>query len=309
MHGNFVVRNYHPQDFAAYVQLNLRFGKPEAMGVTNSVKTLARRLDRPNYRASEDLFVAEVDRAIVGYVNVTPELGIGRVVLDCLVHPTYCLRSMLKELLDHALERARKLRARVAHVNISSAELATAELLSNLGFNPIRRFYELRLDLSQMSLEAANQVNSVYPHLEPGEEERLAQIQNHCFTGTWGYNPNTAEEITWWMSFRGNSPEDVILAWDESKLIGYCWTGTNCGDDLSTGKSKGRIYMLGVDPDYRNRGIGRKLLLSGLSYLKNKGREIIDIAVDSENAVALRLYHSLGFEPWEETLWYEKIID
>lgn len=126
--------------------------------------------------------------------------------------------------------------------------------------------------------------------------------------GPWGYNPNTAADIIWQLEVKGNCPDDVILAWDESKLIGYCWTDANCGDDPSTGKSKGRIYMLGVDPDYRSRGIGRKLFLAGLSYLKSKGREIIDITVDCRNFVAIRLYHSEGFEPSADTLWYEKIM-
>ena len=66
--------------------------------------------------------------------------------------------------------------------------------------------------------------------------------------------------------------------------------------------------MLGVDPDFRNRGLGRELLRAGLSHLKSRGREIIDITVDSENEAAVKLYDSEGFRLCEETLWYEKII-
>jgi len=66
--------------------------------------------------------------------------------------------------------------------------------------------------------------------------------------------------------------------------------------------------MLGVDTDYRNRGIGKELLWAGLLHLKNKGRELIDITVDSQNVVAVTLYRSLGFQLCGETVWYEKAV-
>jgi mycothiol synthase len=62
--------------------------------------------------------------------------------------------------------------------------------------------------------------------------------------------------------------------------------------EKAPGEGAGRIYMLGVDPDYRERGLGRQLLLIGLSYLKTKGLQVIELTVDSENKVACALYRS-----------------
>ena len=298
MGHKLTVRNCNPQDprdCEAYERL-----KPGAV--------FAHMANRPNYDGREDLLFADVDGAIIGYLDVTAELGIGRVVLDYWVHPSYRPRPILMELLHRALERARKLGARKAHVSVPSDKLTEAELLSSLGFNEVRRYYEFRLDVSEANLESADRLNSGCRHLEAGGEERLVQIQNRCFAGTWGYNPNTIEDVAWRLGIKGNSPDDIILAWDGTELIGYCWSVVDCGQDLSTGSSKGRIYMLGVDPEFRNRGLGRELLREGLLYLKNKGREIIDITVDSKNDAAVRLYESEGFELCEETLWYEKII-
>jgi len=136
----------------------------------------------------------------------------------------------------------------------------------------------------------------------------LAHIQNRCFTGTWGYNPNAVEHVAWQMKVKGNCPEDVILATDKGEVIGYCWVQVECGQDSSAGKKKGRISMLGVDADYRSRDIGRNLLRAGLLHLKSKGREIIDITVDSQNVVAITLYRSLGFKLHGETVWYEIVL-
>ena len=293
------VRNCDPQnpkDAAAYERL-----KEGAV--------FAHLTSRPNYEVSKNLFFAEVDGVILGYVNVLPELGIGRVILEYGVSPLHELGVILDKLFDRALERAGELGAKVAHVSIPATDLAAAELLSKLGFKAIRRFYELRLDLSGADIEAAEQPGMSCRHLGTGEEELLAWIENSCFTGTWGFNPNTAKYIGWELSARGDCPDDVILAISECRPVGYCWTEAECGRDSTTGRSKGRIYMLGVDTDYRGKSLGRKLLLAGLLHLRDKGRELVDITVDSQNIAAVTLYRSLGFQVHGETIWYEKALD
>src|SRR4030042_2887591 len=161
------------------------------------------------------------------------------------------------------MKRAGELGARVAHASIPATDLAGAELLSNLGFKVVRRFHELRLDVSGANLEAAGRSDLKSRHLKVGEESLFAWIENRCFTDTWGFNPNTPEYIGWELSARGDCPDDVILALSEGKPIGYCWTEAECGLDSITGRGKGGIYMLGVDTEYRGKELGKKLLLAG----------------------------------------------
>jgi len=298
MQTKLTIRNCDPQDSRDRVEYEqLKVGA-----------VFAHLLSRPDYQVSENLFLAEADGVIVGFVNVLPELGIGRVILEYGASSSDRLETVLGELLKCALKRAKELGARVAHLSIPSAEAAQAEALSNLEFKAVRRFYELGLDVSSVNLEAVDQSDLESRYLKVGEEALLARIENRCFSGTWGFNPNTAEYIGWELSTRGDCPDDVILALSEGKPIGYCWTEAECGQDLSTGKKKGRIYMLGVDTDYRNRGLGKKLLWAGLLHLRNKGRELIDITVDSQNIVAVTLYRYLGFQLHGETVWYEKVV-
>ena len=67
--------------------------------------------------------------------------------------------------------------------------------------------------------------------------------------------------------------------------------------------------MMGVDPHYRGRGVGKRVLVAGLAYLKSKGLRVAELTVDSENDVACALYHSIGFEICDTSLWYEKTLD
>jgi len=308
MQSKYIIRNYQPKDYQAYIRINLNFSKMSAFGRIDSLEVLTQMLKKPDYQPAEDLFIAEADGKVIGYINIVPEIRIGRVVLDYLVHPDFYDGSLPNDLISQALKRAQKLGVKVAHMNISPAELATEELLLNLGFNLTRKSRELRIDLRKVKIDTDVKYNLKYSHLKHGEEEKLVKIQNSCFNATWGYNPCNVEHIVWWLNFRRNCLEDVIFAYKGNQLVGYCWTGTNCSYDHK-GEIKGRIYMMGVDPEYKGCGFGRELILKGISYIVNKGRNIIDLTVNSDNDAAVALYSSVGFKKVESSLWYEKTIE
>jgi mycothiol synthase len=266
----------------------------------------AHLLSKPDYRVDENLFLAEADGVIVGFISVLPELGIGRAVLDYAVSPSYELKALFPELIKPALKRAGELGAGAAHLGIPSLETEPAEVLSDLGFRPVRRFCDMRLNISDIDLNDADRLDWELRYFKDGDEALLSDIQNRCFAGTWGYNPNTVTDTAWQLKVRNNCPEDVILALDKGEVIGYCWTESECGREPSTGEPKGCIYMLGVDSRYRARGLGRQLLRMGLLHLKKQGRELIEITVDTQNVAAITLYRSLGFQLCSETVWYEK---
>jgi mycothiol synthase len=67
--------------------------------------------------------------------------------------------------------------------------------------------------------------------------------------------------------------------------------------------------MLGVDPNYRGKGVGRKVLIVGLIQLKSRGVRIVDLTVDNDNRTARGLYQSIGFDERTSSLWYQKDLD
>ena len=192
-------------------------------------------------------------------------------------------------------------------MNVPQDNEVARSVLSRLGFGFIRRFLKLRLDMAELCQQDTGHSGLVCHHLEPGEESRLTQIQNRCFLGSWGYNPNTVEEIIYGINLGNCSLEDVILAWDGDEPVGYCWT--RIPDQAATEKRRGQILMLGVAPGCRSRGIGKVVLLAGLSYLRSKGIQVAELTVDSQNKAACALYRSVGFKVRTSSFWYEKIID
>lgn len=298
----YIIRNYRPADFDEFVRLNSEAEKLEPTGASISVQFIAENLRRPGYNPTQDLFIAETDKGIVGYLDVLPELAIGRVILKCWIQPTHRRRGLASKLFRHALKRAKEMGAGAAHVNLAPGNEIARNLLSGLGFIYVRRFLELRLDLSRLSQSEIDRTAGNYHHLNPDEVTTLTRIQNRSFAGSWGYNPNTVAEITYEINRSHHSPEEIILVSVGDEVAGYCWTMINGGDT-------GRIYMIGTDPDYRGQGTGRKVLMAGLAHLKNQGLRSVRLTVDSRNEVALNLYRSAGFEVETSRLWYQKILD
>ncbi len=307
--NRYIIRNYRPPDLAEYAHLKIAAEKLRPGRGDYSLEDVKESLGRPNYSPEQDLYVIETAGKIAGFIDITPELKIGCVVLDCLVLPDYRGRGLGRKLLECALRRARELKTKVARVNIGQDNTISRKVLPRLGFRVVRQFLELRRPLDEVNPPEVAQNAFICRHLSHGETETLTRIQNRCFTGDWGYNPNTTEEIAYYIKMSHGSPEDVILVYAADKPVGYCWTMIDREVAAAGGQRKGRIYMLGVDPDYRHRRIGRIALLAGLDYLKNKGAQVAEITVDSENQAACALYNSVGFKKWSSSLWYEKAID
>lgn len=308
--SHYVIRHYHPSDCDDYVKLNLEAEQPDITGRYLSPQLIIDSLCRPNYSPQHNLFIAEVNGEIIGFIDSTPELKKHCVLLYCLIHPEHRGKGLAGKLLNYATERARNMKAKVLRVNnVRDSNEVARRVLPRLGFRCTHCYLELRLPLADICLPDMAQSNYSYRHLQPGGERNFTRLQNRCFADAWEYNPNTTEEIVYALTRSHCSPADIILVCEGDKPIGYCWTRTKCGATPTNNGEKGRIYMLGVDPDYQGKGIGRNALLAGLTYLKNNGIQTVELEVASQNKAALALYRSTGFTEWAKSYYYEKPID
>jgi mycothiol synthase len=306
--GSYTIRNYFPDDFEKYLQLKVESEQIDPCGRYISAQGLSDNLGRPNFAPQKDLFVAEFNGKLVGYLSVTLEPGIQRALLEGMVHPGHRRKGLATKLFSSSMQRAKESGVRTAQISVLENNSAAKSLLIKLEYQFIRNFFEMKLDINNTRLPPARQGHITSRRLKRVEEHLLAEIQNRCFADTWGFNPNTTEEIAYRLKMQGRSPADVILTYLEDKLVGYCWTLLNSEENAKSAKNKGLIHMLGVDPDYRKQEIGRSILLNGLEDLKGKGVDIVELTVDSENRAACSLYESVGFEVYAKTEWYEKAV-
>ena len=295
------IRNYRNADFNDFVLLFREAEQREPIGRPDTPQAILDKFYHPGFDIEHDLLVVEHAGEIIGFMDILPELGIRRIIADCWLKPEHRRKGLGKRLLKRADTRAKELGADFLHVIIGEDNRTAVAVLGRLGFVKAREYREMTLDMEKVNRqELAGAATGCRP-LREGEEAMLAEIQKRSFAGHWGYNPDTPETMDYSMGLSHRSPRDIIVSCKENDITGYCWTEVAPG-------GQGRINMIGSDPDYRGRGIGRKLLLAGLANLRSRGVSEVGLTVDSENKTAFSLYKSVGFLPQESYLWYEKPV-
>jgi len=301
-----IIRDYRAGDLDRLLELESTAGPRGQTGCVTSPSDLTESVRRRDYNFA-NVIVAERAGDIAGYASVTPEIQLGRAVLRWRAHADRRAWGIAGKLIDKAISRTLSLGIKAIHANIWQSSPAARQLVCRRGFRCIRRYLEFRLDLSKIHVAEMKKGRFRGHFLQPGGEEGLTRLQNRSFAGAWGYNPNTVDEMILRTRLPGCSRKDIIIAFgSHGQPIGYCWTKTYRSEDEGPNQRTGRIHMLGVDPDYRGRGIGRQLLIAGISELARKGVRIIELTVDQENKTACALYRSIGFKVWRSSLWYEK---
>jgi mycothiol synthase len=86
--------------------------------------------------------------------------------------------------------------------------------------------------------------------------------------------------------------QDFLIAEDarSKAMLGFCWTKLPLDAD-----QPGEIYIVGVDPGARGRGLGQLLTWAGLAHIRARGRPGATLYVEADNAPARRLYEGFGF--------------
>lgn len=134
-------------------------------------------------------------------------------------------------------------------------------------------------------------------------EERLVALLDEYVTaqiqaGSW--NPADANELALAQRRRllPHGFDTPGMHWylartPSDQVIGYLWLATEPTDSFGDGAW---IYAIAVDPQFRGRGFGRRLLEAAELEARRLGAASIALNVFGKNRVARRLYESSGFE-------------
>lgn len=84
------------------------------------------------------------------------------------------------------------------------------------------------------------------------------------------------------------SPDTFLVIEENNLVVGYII-------GIVKKKSEGHIISVAIDPSYRHKGYGSKLMLELIKYFKSSGVKIIKLEVDSKNNIAKKFYEYFGF--------------
>lgn len=79
----------------------------------------------------------------------------------------------------------------------------------------------------------------------------------------------------------------ILIAETERELIGACMAGYD--------GHRGWLYAVAVDPAYRRKGVGEKLVKHAIQALGERGCIKVNLQIRSTNTEVAAFYKSLGF--------------
>jgi mycothiol synthase len=241
--------------------------------------------------------VAEVDGAIVGYLDLAPAADDAPAMAEVVVDPSARRRGIGSELIRTGLAEGGP-GARVwAHGNLEPAQATAAAL----GLVQARELLQMRRPLGDLPALVPRDDVRLRTYTGPADDAELLRVNNAAFSwhpeqGGW-----TEADIAERRSESWFDPDGLFLAFDGGgQLLGFHWTKIH-------DHRLGEVYVVGVDPDSQGRGLGATLTLVGLHHLAERlgtdGTEVT-LYVEADNSAAVRTYEGLGFAVFARDVAY-----
>ena len=291
------IRSYAPSDLETLASLRLRRA-PSA----GDAAALARWLGQPNLDPERDCILAfDAAGAPAGYAILTREPAIRRGALEIQGGGTHQGGGAGDALLREVEKRARAAGLAALHVDVPEADEARRTAFAERGWSHVRAHLHLRRPASPPAAVSLQPGATLRQAENQADAAAVAALQNAAFAGSWGYAPNTPEEVAYRIFELPERADYVAMVEDagSKELIAYSWCHRPTAD------RPGVVGMVGVAPDRQGQGFGRAVTGIGLNMLIGFGSPSVEITVDSENPAAIRVYESLGFTLDHRSFWHE----
>ena len=266
------------------------------------LRTFQGVLGQPGLDPTENRLVLEQSGQIKGLALIFREFPIGRSIIEVMTTPDLAGSPDEIDLVQRAIAKAESQKLSVAHICVM-ADSGRGEVLEQAGFTKVRTYLDMLWsmdELAELELPEGYSVRS----FQTGDTPLLTQVQNDAFTGSWGFCPNTEEQIEYRTQMPNTSKDGILFLMEGNSPAGYCWTVMVPAEN----GVRGVIGMIGVVPDYRGKGVSRHILQAGMKHLRSIGLAEIGLEVDGNNAPAVGLYESAGFKTMGERHWFERVL-
>ncbi|MCC6315383.1 MAG: GNAT family N-acetyltransferase [Thermomicrobiales bacterium] len=161
-------------------------------------------------------------------------------------------------------------------------------LLTSSGYDPVREYYEMVVDLDGMPPAPAWPTGIVPRPFRLGVDDDAAfKANEEAFRAIWGRPPGTKATFRNLVDTPKHDPGLWTLAWDGDQIAGQSWAHVVGGE--------GWIGVVGVRRPWRGRGLGLALLQAAFVSFAERGVVRVGLSVDAASATgAPRLYARAG---------------
>jgi mycothiol synthase len=322
----FVERSYWGEaDLAAIAHLINTCKTADHLDGFVSAETLEHDFADPEFNPNRDVQLWEEAGHLIGYAGFSMTQNPSAIATDghhgwlfFYIHPDYRNSNLGQRILNwaeqHIQRMGREWQLQVFKVRegLRDDQSYKQVLLTQAGFTIDRYFYRMQRSLlapiPQPELPAGFTIRALQ-----GVDEVPAwnEMFNQSFVDHWSFEPETLEYRLHWMQQPTYEAElDQIAIAPDGTFAAFSYSSIDRKENARAGCLEGWVNLLGTRRGFRQMGLGRAMLLTGLYLLKARGMETALLGVDSENpSGALRLYQSVGFQKRYTFLTYGKEIE
>ena len=299
MTGAFTVRAPRMDEVEATAEL-LNEHSRQLHGVPDQPASELRQYwESPDVDFARDVLVAEANGALVGYAD----LGVHgeHVWLDVRGLEPEPLRALLDAIQERAAEK--KPGAGLMGYTSESDELVR-DLYEQSGYSVTRHSYRMEISLEGGAPEAQWPEGFAVRTMHPGEEERIYEAHMCSFADTWMFEREPVELWShWFLKDTAFDPSLWFLAEAGDTLAGISLTRASENEP-----GLGWVRILGVMPEFRQRGLGQALLRHTFAEYASRGLDRVGLGVDAENPTgAVRVYERAGMHVARTNLILKKV--
>jgi mycothiol synthase len=321
----FTFRRFRGQaDYAAMAEIarlcNLADRVPFIETVEDIANTYAHLV---NSDPQHDVIMAEVDGELVGYQRTWwRRHSDGEYVYGITGHvtPAWRRQGLGRQLLERGERRLRHVAQAAQHPAGAPRYLQTftslnragkVALFEQAGYSVVRHFYEMERplhdDLPPVSLPAGLALRPVQPeHLRA-----IWEANEEAFRDHWGHSAATEADYQGFLAQPHQDHRLWQVAWDtaNNQVAGVAINIIDAAVNAEFNRQIAYVEDLSVRRAYRQRGLGRALLVASLHAFQARGLATAGLGVDAENpSGALGLYERVGFRQKEHSVAYRKAM-
>jgi len=331
-----------PADTGAWSALTDALAAADGTDERYAPEDLAEELDEPGFTAALDsIGVWDGDRMVgYGQLRVRTALLEGRAIANIHggVDPAYRGRGVGRDIMDRLEARAGQLAAErhpgaPVRVDVwaNAPGSGTTRLAAARGYEPVRYFQDMRLDLPRWQAPDTGQgpdqgqPSPLALPFEPRHAEAVRLAHNEAFADHWGSTPRTPEAWADMLASRSARPALSRVALSRPR------TGASAGPAASSAPegtgapaadavdsyvlcaewTPGTLHvnLVGTRRRARGRGLAATLLTDVVRAAREAGYQCVELGVDSESPTgAVGLYERVGFATIRTNVVYSRLL-
>ena len=278
-----------------------------------------RKLYKDPERDTKGRFIAEANNSPVGWVNAS----VDRLRADKKgfvwvgLMPMFRGQGIEEELTEAAIRNLKRRGMKVAQSVVEEDE--AVRVWKKLGFKLVRKSSLMTKKLDDLASDVGENAEVALQPIRKDSDEDLKllnRLWNESFKKHFNYRPIPLESTIYLVKKDSSwGRQGWYFALLDGQPVGFVGASAGGLDNRAANAKRGWvlprgwILSIGVLKPYRRKGIGTRLILHGMNFLKARGVVSVMLTVDDTNVTkAKKLYEKVGFtEAWKWS-FYEKRI-